>query len=88
MSIGSVPITSSTPLPDLFAYASSEINNLNSGEEFRVKDLFVGYQWKRIPKGNRTKLGGMFFSFAQNRGITQIDILGKTPQNQQCYRKK
>ena len=88
MPIVNTSITQATPLTELISYAQSEIHNLFSGEEFLVKYLFLGYEWNRIPPGIRTKLGGMFFAYAKGEGSVILDILGKTPQNQQRYRKK
>lgn len=62
-------------------------NEVHSGEEFIVRDLFRGFEWNRIPRGDRTKLGSMFLVYAQNNGDL-IEILDKTPQNQQRYRKR
>lgn len=86
MPIQNQPITANTPLTALIAYAKSEAGNLFPEEEFLVKSLFVGYEWERIPKGNRTKLGAAFFTFAKAPG-SGLAPLGKTPQNQQRYRK-
>lgn len=88
MPISNIPVTHKTPLIELIAYAQTEMQNLLAGEEFMVKDLFLGYEWKRIDKGNRTRLGAAFLVFAQSAGAAQIEILGKTPQNQQLYRRK
>ena len=88
MPISNIPVTQATSLPDLIAYAQDESQKLLAGEEFMVKDLFLGYEWKRIKIGNRTRLGAAFFLFAQSTGAAQFDILGKTPQNQQLYRRK
>ncbi|MBS4021694.1 MAG: DUF1413 domain-containing protein [Dethiobacter sp.] len=87
MPILNTPITHRTSLTDLITYSQAEIQNLLVGEEFMVKDLFLGYEWNRIDKGNRTRLGASFFAFAQGAGAAQILPLGKTPQNQQRYRK-
>ncbi|MDR2047122.1 MAG: single-stranded DNA-binding protein [Clostridiales bacterium] len=81
-------ITATTPLTELIPMAQSKISCLESGEEFLVKDLFLGYEWGRIPKGIRTKLGSAFFAFAQNAGNKELEVLNKTPQNQQRYRKR
>lgn len=80
-------VTSNTSLEELFIIVKNTLNELSSGEEFIVKDLFRGFEWNRIAKGNRTKLGSMVFNFANNEGSTIIDPLGKTPQNQQKYKK-
>jgi hypothetical protein len=88
MPINGAPINPNTPLSDLLIYAQAEVQNLYSGEEFMVKDLFVGYEWNRIPKGIRTKLGGAFLTYAQSVGSALLDKLQKSPQNQQRYRRK
>jgi hypothetical protein len=87
MPISNMPITKNTSLTDLITYSQAEIINLLAGEEFMVKDLFLGYEWNRIDKGNRTRLGSSFYAFAQGAGAALIIPLGKTPQNQQKYRK-
>jgi hypothetical protein len=76
-----------TTLKELFEIAKNTINEVEQGEEFIVKELFRGIEWNRIAKGNRTKLGAMFFSFSENEGNGIIVGIGKTPQNQQKYRK-
>ena len=81
-------ITNRTPLADLISYTQTEIQQLLPGEEFMVRDLFLGYEWNRIDKGNRTRLGSAFFAYAQGGGTSLIKTLGKTPQNQQKYCKK
>jgi hypothetical protein len=87
MPILNIAITHNTTLTDLINYSQSEIQRLLVGEEFMVKDLFLGYEWNRIDKGNRTRLGSSFFAYAQGAGAAQIIPLGKTPQNQQRYKK-
>lgn len=76
-----------TSLEGLFEIAKGTIKELEQGEEFIVKELFRGFEWNRIAKGNRTKLGAIFFNFAKNEGKEFIKELGKTPQNQQKYKK-
>ena len=46
----------------LLKTAISETKNLKEGEIFLVKDLFKGYLWNRIPRGDRLLLGSMFLS--------------------------
>lgn len=74
-------------LKELFKIAKVTVNELEQGEEFIVKELFRGFEWNRIAKSSRTKLGGMFFSFAKNEGNNDILAIEKTAQNQQKYRK-
>ena len=80
-------ITNTTSLQDLFNESVNTLSDLQSGEIFIVKQLFRGFEWERIAKGNRTKLGSMFFNYANNNGSSIIKPLGKTPQNQQKYLK-
>lgn len=80
-------IDANTPLEALFKVAKETLNEVEQGEVFLVKDLFKGFEWNRIPKGVRTKLGGAFINFAQNEGHKLIKDSGKTPQNQQKYTK-
>lgn len=80
-------ITNNTSLQDLFNESVNTLSDLQSGEIFIVKQLFRGFEWERIAKGNRTKLGSMFFNYANNNGSSIIKPLGKTPQNQQKYLK-
>jgi len=47
----------------LLETALSEAKNLKEGETFLVKDLFKGYLWNRIPKGDRLLLGSLFLSY-------------------------
>jgi hypothetical protein len=81
-------ITEQTTLDELFDLAKASTNDVVSDEIFIVKDLFRGFEWNRIHKGNRTKLGSMYFAYAKNEGKNEIDPLGKTPQNQQMYQKR
>lgn len=68
---------------ELLIYAESEVNCLQSGEIFLVKDLFKGYEWKRIPKKDRILLGSLFLNSMKNK--SECKIIGKTSSNQQRY---
>jgi len=72
---------------DLLEMAISETNNLQSGEEFLVKDLFKGYMWNRVPIKDRLLLGTLFLNHFTNneQGVLAI---AKTSSNQQKYRKE
>ncbi len=82
-------VTKDTSLNELFDAACLYADTIvQSGENFRVKDLFRGVEWSRIPKGFRTKLGGMFFAYVSGEAKDTYAPAGKTPQNQQIYTKK
>lgn len=80
-------ITEKASLQELFTYALNATEKVISGETFMVRDLFTGLEWKRVPKGLRTKLGSMFLNYVQNQQPQIFLENGKTPQNQQIYKK-
>lgn len=77
-------IDHTTSLTDLFNEAVAMTYNLQANEKFIVKNLFRGFEWGRIPIGNRIKLGSMFFNYVCNHSSI-IKPLGKTTQHQQEY---
>ena len=44
----------------LLEYATHEVLELNSGEDFLVRELFKGYLWNRIPRKDRLFWGHYF----------------------------
>lgn len=80
-------VNENTTLDELLILAKKATNELNAEEVYMVKDLFRGFEWNRIAKGNRTKLGAMYFAYSKNEGAGIIEPLRKSPQNQQIYRK-
>ena len=82
-------VTKDTNLNELFEVACQSADTIvQSGENFRVKDLFRGVEWSRIPKGLRTKLGSLFFAYVNGKASETFEPVGKTPQNQQIYKRK
>lgn len=77
-------VTENTTIEELFGLAVNSLKDVQSEEKFLVKDLFRGFEWNRIKVGNRTKLGSMFLNYAKAQ--PNIDVLGKTLQNQQIYK--
>lgn len=65
-----------------------QIQNLNSGEVFLVKDLFRGYEWNRIHIKDRLNLGILFKNEVLQKPNLGIQMLDKTSSNQQRYKKK
>jgi len=66
--------------------AINETMNLKDGEIFLVKDLFMGYIWKRIPHGDRLLLGILFLKHV-NQTTGSIQVIEKTSSKQQRYKK-
>jgi len=89
MPINNDPITSETDIESLIDHAISEIPKLQPGEQFMVRDLFIGYEWNRLSNYVRAKVGaGFYYQYAKDENLSQVDILAKSAQNQQKYRKK
>lgn len=80
-------INSESNLSELYQIAVSTLDDLEEEEKFIVKDLFRGFEWARISRPYRTKLGSLFLLYAKGDGRNTVEILGKTPQNQQIYQK-
>lgn len=68
----------------LLDYAKAETEQINIGESFALKDLFKGYEWKRIKQGDKSVLGTLFMNFAQSTSYIEITKSG----NGIIYRKK
>ena len=66
--------------------AIKETRNLNAGEIFLVRDLFMGYFWNRIPHSDRLLLGTLFLNYV-NKTTGNIQKIEKTSSNQQRYKK-
>ena len=68
----------------LLKSAINETKNLKEGESFLVKDLFKGYLWNRIPRGDRLLLGSMFMSYVNSQDC-HISVTDKGASGQQRY---
>ena len=89
MPINNVPITNETEIELLIEHAVSEVPNLKSGEQFMVRDLFIGFEWNRLSNYVRAKVGaGFYYEYAKVESLTEVEILAKSARNQQLYRKK
>jgi hypothetical protein len=71
----------------LLTAAIKELSNLTTGEVFLVKDLFKGYEWKRLDISTRLTLGILFLNEIRNNASLGITLLDKTSSNQQKYKK-
>lgn len=67
-------------------YAIKESKKINSGEEFVLRDLFKGYEWNRIEKSMRLRLGTLFINYVENNSDV-IQISDKVKSGQKIYKK-
>ena len=89
MPINNEQITAETDIESLIVHAISEVPNLQSGEKFMVRDLFIGYEWNRLSSYTRAKVGaGFYYQYAKIENLSEVEILEKSARNQQLYRKK
>ena len=65
--------------------AINELSNLNPGEKFIVKDLFIGYIWNRCARSERLLLGTLFLNYVK-QNLNKINLLDKTSSGQQQYK--
>ncbi|HDX9641106.1 single-stranded DNA-binding protein [Bacillus sp. TH22] len=74
---------------DCLKLAVQEVENLNPGEMFLIKDLFKGYEWNRLAIGDRRSLGSLFLHEVKYGELNEkIEIGIKSSANQQQYKKK
>ena len=69
---------------ELLAIAIEETHQLHKGEEFLVRDLFKGYEWNRISRGDRLLLGTLFLNHV-NTDHAYISPMEKSTSGQQKY---
>ena len=74
-------------LNSLLKTAVDETSHVWEGETFLVKDLFKGYEWNRIPKGERLMLGSMFLSCIGKHDC-KVSVTDKGASGQQRYQKR
>lgn len=67
--------------------ALAELDKLNTGEVFFVRELWKGYEWNRIPIEERLLLGRVFYNDVTQQDPCPVTILDKTKAGQQKYQK-
>lgn len=73
---------------EILEMAKERVRDVPSGISFKVRDLFVGYQWDQIKVGDRKKIGLYFFVWVDSTASELLDVLDKSPSGQQMYRRK
>ena len=69
---------------ELLTEAIKELDKVESGETFIVKDLFQGIRWNRFPRNERLLLGTLFLNYVKTKK-TNIELDGKNGSNKQRY---
>ena len=90
MTLHNINIDGDTHMHDvnsLLQTAIREAKNLEEGETFLLRDLFKGYLWNRIPRGDRLLLGSLFLSHVSNHPDSHLQVGEKGVSGQQRYRK-
>lgn len=71
---------------ELLEKAIRETENIQQGETFLLKDLFMGYEWNRIDRSSRLLLGTLFLNHV-NKVKGEINAIEKNVSGQQRYEK-
>lgn len=71
---------------DLLSKAINETARLNKGETFIVRDLFKGYEWNRISRGDRLLLGTLFLNYVNSEHVN-VAPMEKSSSGQQQYQR-
>jgi hypothetical protein len=67
-------------LNSLLKTAIDETAHVREEETFLVKDLFKGYEWNRILKGDRLMLGSMFLSYIGTDMTARLSLPTQGPR--------
>ena len=71
---------------DLLSKAINETARLKKGETFIVRDLFKGYEWNRISRGDRLLLGTLFLNYVNSEHVN-VAPMEKSSSGQQKYQR-
>ena len=75
-------------MEDYLKHAMEELANVRPDDVFIVRDLWVGHIWNRMAKADRLLLGRLFHYTVTQMSPCPVEILEKTSDKQQKYRKK
>ena len=70
----------------LLTQAIEQTTKLEFHEIFRVKDLFRGYEWKRLSRKDSFLLGRSFLRYVTEEKNVRIELVEKTARGQQKYK--
>jgi len=68
-------------------HALEELNNVRAGDVFVVRDLWIGHLWNRISRADRLLIGRLFYNAVTQQHPRSVEVMEKTKDKQQKYRK-
>lgn len=71
---------------EMFDKAIQELDCLEKGDMFIVKDLFKGYIWNKQERSERLLLGSLFLNYVK-QNLETFKLLEKNSSGQQRYEK-
>lgn len=64
-----------TKMDELLKYCIREIEYIGEEEVFAVKDLFKGYEWNRLNRGEKINLGYIFKNYIyKNKSLNIVNV--------------
>lgn len=67
--------------------AIEEVEQLSSSKKFEVKDLFNGFEWQTLSKGDRIKFGKFFKGEVIDGRVPNVVFLDRGKNNHSKYQK-
>lgn len=65
-----------------------ELKRVPYGQEFCVSDLFIGWQFARLPQKTKNRVGVLFRATIEGPAGENVEILAKKRNNSQLYVKR
>jgi hypothetical protein len=65
-----------------------KVENLKSGEEFTIKNLWEPHEWLDIPKGIKLSIGKYFYKNVEAKKINKVIKKGFGKAGIMCYQKQ
>ena len=59
-------------------HALEELKNVETGDVFVVRDLWVGHIWNRISRADRLLIGRLFYNAVMKENPCPVEVLEKT----------
>ncbi len=70
---------------EVLEIAKEEFQNIGHNEYFALRDLFIGYEWNRMGRGNKLRLGKEFSDWIEN--ASGVKVTREVKNGARVYRK-